>query len=163
MFKHLHGSNELPREAAEFFIVFSRYEFALKRAGFVNGTVGKAASPNWDGYGKKLGTTFFGIVTASEQAKIFFEKPPKRLDLQEDRTLKFLEVEAVTNNKKLFDAVKRVRNNLFHGEKISMGERDKKLIAASLHVLELAMDNPGISEECKRVVQTFQYSPSSGQ
>jgi hypothetical protein len=144
--------------AIEFFATFSRFEFALKRGRYVNGQVGGRASPDWIRFGTELGMDFFKEMKAAEPARIFFEAPPKRLTVREDRGVEFTEQAAIVNTQMLLEAVGLVRNNLFHGEKAGIGQRDEDLLRASLFVLDsafgTAQQRVGMCSFCN----AFQYA-----
>lgn len=158
MLENFNGQLELDSKTAEFFIVFSRFEFALKRGGFLAGNVGETATANWDVFGKKLGPKFYEMIKFHPQASVFFTGPPKKLFVLDDGQADFKHLEDVINNKTLFDALKRVRNNLFHGEKLWLGERDKILIAAALFVLDTALDASSHTPDCEQVAQVFHHA-----
>ena len=63
--------------------------------------------------------------------------PPKRQILDDRGKLEFSEAVAVTNVQELFGAVRRVRNNLFHGGKSGDPDqsRNNVLILESIYVL----------------------------
>lgn len=74
LFRELKIPNEL---ALEFFITFSRFEYALKQAGFV-----KADGTNWDAFGAKL--TKFDTAAVLERCAYMRAKPPKKQILDKD-------------------------------------------------------------------------------
>jgi hypothetical protein len=67
-------ANNLPPAAMAFFILFSRFECALKRAKYIQAD----ASAAWDRFGKELGREFFDQVKATGKAKTLLENPPKK-------------------------------------------------------------------------------------
>jgi hypothetical protein len=134
--------------AIEFFFVFSRFEYALKRAGYL--LPGTDAKANWDTYTSSFATRFNknrtpelmravdylisqGTApkkqTISPENQLTWSDPPQRNDLVES----------------LQYSIRTVRNNLFHGEKytdIFFGEtgpagdnRNLQLLRSSLIVL----------------------------
>jgi hypothetical protein len=58
----------------------------------------------------------------------------------------------------LFEAVRLVRNNLFHGEKARLDDRDVDLLNASLFVLDLAMAWCAREVRCRRVPAAFVFA-----
>lgn len=144
--------------ALEFFATFSRFEFALKRGNYVAGDEGKKASPDWNGFAGDLGEEFFKQMEAADTARIFFEAPPKRLTIKVGGGVEFTDQDKLTNTQMLLAAVGLVRNNLFHGEKIGMGDRDKALISASLFVLDSAYAKANAREDMRPVCAAFTYA-----
>jgi hypothetical protein len=142
----------------EFFATFSRFEFALKRGGYLSGQVGGRASPNWIKFGNDLGVDFFNMIKSKEPAKIFFEAPPKRLTVTADGSVKFTEQPALVNSQMLMEAVVLVRNNLFHGEKAWIGDRDERLLHAALFVLDSAFAAAQQRDDMNSVCNAFQYA-----
>lgn len=144
--------------AIEFFATFSRFEFALKRGNYAAGDEGKKASPDWIGFAGDLGDDFFKQMEAADSAKIFFEAPPKRLTIKVGGGVEFTDQDKLTNTQMLLAAVCLVRNNLFHGEKIWMGDRDEALIRASLFVLDSAYAAANAREDMRQVCAAFWYA-----
>jgi hypothetical protein len=144
--------------ALEFFATFSRFEFALKRGNYAAGDEGKKASPDWIGFASDLGDDFFKQMEAADPARIFFEAPPKRLTIKVGGGVEFTDQDKLTNTQMLLAAVGLVRNNLFHGEKIWMGERDEALIRASLFVLDSAHAAANTREDMRQVCAAFRYA-----
>ncbi|MBF0267560.1 MAG: hypothetical protein HQL44_03095 [Alphaproteobacteria bacterium] len=139
---------DLPDEATKFFAVFSRFEFALKQAGYLESHVdGKNAEPGWDCFARNLTDTFFQTVKESDSAKVLFDKPPKKQIVQ-GNSIDWKVGRDIIDIKELFLAVRCVRNNLFHGGKFQTGpveepSRDKALLNACLFVLEEALGECG--------------------
>ena len=144
--------------ALEFFATFSRFEFALKRGNYAAGDEGKKASPDWNGFAGDLGEDFFKQMEAADAARIFFKAPPKRLTIKVGGGVEFTDQDKVTNTQMLLAAVGLVRNNLFHGEKIWMGDRDVALIRASLFVLDSAYVTANAREGMRQVCAAFRYA-----
>lgn len=142
----------------EFFATFSRFEFALKRGGYVSGQYGRRASPDWTEFGNDLGADFFNKMRTAEPARIFFDAPPKRLTVKVDGGVEFTEQDAIVNTQMLLKSVSLVRNNLFHGEKAWIDRRDECLLRASLFVLDSAFAAAQRCEKARRVCDAFQYA-----
>ncbi len=147
--------SDLPKMTIEFFAVFSRFECALKRAGFLKRGRKDAAEADWDKFAQELdgrsGNRFLDRVPDSELRK----KPPKRQIVTADGALDFGQACTIRSTTDLFVAVRRVRNNLFHGGKYPSGpvddaERNEKLLRAAIGVLDLAL------EACPCVSKCFQ-------
>ncbi|RUY94731.1 MULTISPECIES: hypothetical protein [unclassified Mesorhizobium] len=149
-------------DAVTLFAVFSRFEFALKRGGFLKGVVSKAAHPDWEKFSRALGTVFFAAMRKAPQADIFFSDQPKSLTVIAANEVAFTKPATVVNLQMLFEAVRLVRNNLFHGEKVYVGPRDQALIAASLFVLDSAMNACSTTAGCEAVPYAFVFAELKG-
>lgn len=106
----------------EFFVVFSRFEFALKRSGYLkNGKDGRRAEPDWPKfelmYKKKFDPS---RVPKPREAWDYLDEDPPKIQVVVDGELDF-EVDEKLKDKSPFEkvtlAVRTVRNNLFHGGK----------------------------------------------
>ncbi len=136
---------QLPEEAISFFAYFARFEYALKRGGFLKRRSEKndGAEADWNCFAKKLGSAFFEKVKSSNIADKLLAKPPKKQIVKsDDLDWKCIRIHDVTT---LFDAIRRARNNLFHGGKFQSGAvediaRDKTLLCQARKVLELALE-----------------------
>jgi len=144
--------------AIEFFATFSRFEFALKRGNYAAGDEGKKASPDWIRFAGDLGDDFFKQMEAANAAQIFFEAPPKRLTIKVGGGVEFTDQDKLLNTQMLLAAVGLVRNNLFHGEKIYVDNRDEALIRASLFVLDSAYATANAREDMRQVCAAFRYA-----
>ncbi|MBF0167808.1 MAG: helix-turn-helix domain-containing protein [Alphaproteobacteria bacterium] len=129
-----------------FFYCFSRFEYALKAAGYAKAGRNGEALPKWDDFADadELGDSFLETMSTEPRAKILFCEAPRnqvwkagRLNWDPNEpSFPHSPYEA----KKLFEYVRRVRNNLFHGGKVPFdSDRDVKLINAALFVLEEAL------------------------
>ncbi|WP_157019991.1 hypothetical protein [Mesorhizobium xinjiangense] len=116
------------QDAVLFFCLFSRLEFALKRGGFLKGQVGGKAEPHWESFANALGNDLFIALAKAPQASIFFSQQPKRLVVAAANEIEFVKPADIKNLQMLFEAVKLVRNNLFHGEKVYVSQRDRDLM-----------------------------------
>lgn len=130
-------------EITEFFVIFSRMEYALKAEGFlINKRNAEADWPSFaenikDQINKKTGENGFKkaidyILTNSPKAQI-----------NENGIIKWEIRPASQGNdiKDLFTYIKRIRNNLFHGGKFSNGvledfDRDLNLVRSALIILK---------------------------
>jgi hypothetical protein len=104
----------------EFFIVFSRFEFALKRTGYLKRHNGKA-EPDWRKF-EMIHKDEFDPEKEPEltEAWNYIYRDPPQKQVVVDGELDF-EVDEQLKSKSLFEkatiAVRTVRNNLFHGGK----------------------------------------------
>ena len=104
----------------EFFVVFSRFEFALKKAKYLERENGDAF-PNWDAFSKKYRDEFDPQkeIQLSEAWDYLKNEPPMK-QIVVDGQLDFEVNKQFTGKFSLFEAqlaVRTVRNNLFHGGK----------------------------------------------
>ncbi|WP_407531880.1 hypothetical protein [Vibrio parahaemolyticus] len=122
---------KLEKEIFKFFVIFSRFEFALKSSGFlVKKPSGKSAEPNWDSFVKKYKETFqvtddlnnsFTYLTnqcsaPSRQILVVSDEGTVNEVLSSTWKEQNIDVNA-PELKKVVDSIKLVRNNLFHGGK----------------------------------------------
>jgi len=136
---------ELHALAAELFRVFSRTEYALKASGFNNGD--GPAEANWGQFARAIE----GFIARPPSPKLreardfILREPPKKQFIVDGR-MQWRDVVPNTdsNADALFQYIRRVRNNLFHGGKFNgdwfAPERSKQLITASLALLEAAVE-----------------------
>lgn len=141
----------------EFFAVFSRFECALKSAGFYKPkTRGcQRIKPDWNAYADDLEKIPIQIEKINDAAEYLLTHPPKiQIGNKE-----IIDWEIQTNKRNMskirwiFTLIRSVRNNLFHGGKY-IGqdhhydecdelERNKKLLQASLKVLDICLGFDG--------------------
>ena len=131
-----------------FFINFSKFEFALKTAGFAVGNE-KKVSPNWDKYAQSIKTDFDKTKNADllEAIEYFLKKPPWKQILI-DGAMSW--DESVPNNglteiEQVVLLIRRVRNNLFHGGKFAFDnlkntERTINLLSYSIVILRACLE-----------------------
>lgn len=142
---------ELPKLAMDFFVVFSRFECALKRSGRYAIGDDTKVDPDWNGFACDLGPDFLTAVFDQGVAPVLIGKPPKKQVKLADGSLGWKDMGPVKNTADLFLAIRRARNNLAHGAKYQDGgaghadfvegsERDEALLGQSLAVLTLALD-----------------------
>ncbi|NWE74938.1 hypothetical protein [Pseudomonas yamanorum] len=141
---------ELPKLAMDFFVVFSRFECALKRSGtYAVGSVDRVA-PDWDGFSRDLGPDFLNDVIAQGIAPVLIGNPPKKQVRLANGALGWKDVGAVDSTDDLFLAIRRARNNLVHGGKYQDGgaghvdfvegsERNDALLGQALAVMAFAL------------------------
>jgi hypothetical protein len=136
----------------EFFCTFSRFEYALKRAEFVDNPRGFVVA-DWKCFETKLQT--LGTDKCASVLKVceyLLRHPPKKQVLREKRLAWTDEEDTSTPDiKQVLRYVQSVRNNLFHGGKFSDGSieevaRNKQLIQDSLAVLKAILGLPGVEE-----------------
>ena len=122
--------------------MFSRFEFALKEEGFLN-PKGARAEPDWHRFGGES-ARWLSVEPGSglEGAIAYLNDFPPQVQTREQgwqpRGLR-----GDTTTAKALDAVRRVRNNLFHGGKHtphSPEGRDERLIRCGLIVLTACLE-----------------------
>ena len=139
------ANSEDRKLAIEFFICFSRFEYALKRRGFTCGDT-RSVKPDWDSFAIKYNSQFKqGLRGKLLEAWAYFrDHPPKKQVLVNDK-LDWSDTggqwsEPEQKLKWLLRMIRRTRNNLFHGGKVPEGSmespsRDQNLLSMSLVVL----------------------------
>ncbi len=126
-----------PKNAIKLFKVMMRIEFAMKENGHAQ-AIGNRIEITWDRYAnEELGNEFFEAIRESGQAATLINAPPKR-QTYIDGYLDWEEVGNVQSVQNLIGAVRRVRNNLFHGGKGGDPdhERNEDLVEQSLYVID---------------------------
>ena len=107
--------------AWEFFVFFSRFEYALKRIDdFLMPNDGEA-KPNWDGFASHVNAQFPLNDAQVAAAVAFYAAEPPRRQVRLSGALDWSAPEARVGNEPLLiwllRAIRVVRNNLFHGGK----------------------------------------------
>lgn len=136
---------ELHRLAAEMFRTFARFEYALKAAGFHNGD--GAAEPNWRSFAESVPAIFDDVEDRALADAIAYitEHPPKK-QLIRNGVLEWGVVPPQANSRSdlIFQYVRRVRNNLFHGGKFNghwfEPERSELLLRHCLTILNASLE-----------------------
>lgn len=127
-----------------FSILFSRFEYALKQTGkYATGDL-NGVKADWDKFARDHAQQFDPNKTSELKTAIDYlkAKPPKKQILKNGS----LDWKNVPNQnipllKLILDAVRRVRNNLFHGGKFQNGPeeepgRDRELLNSCITVLK---------------------------
>jgi hypothetical protein len=135
--------------ATTFFMVFSRFEYALKFAGYRY--PGRRAKPSWDDFATAIADPFDAALAPEKTvflgAVAYLTDRPPNQQVQEHGQLSWAPFERRDQDDAravhhVLDAVQQVRNNLFHGGKYfdSQAQRDEALIGASIAVLKTCVD-----------------------
>lgn len=153
-------SNEINRQLSfQFFILFSRFEYALKRsskflkeckATTVNTRKICLAEPGWNKFSKTNNCKFHPPFSSelSEAVEYFKTTPPKK-QLVDIGKLVWSKPEQYTESilllEWIIDQIKIVRNNLFHGgkfpgEPVSDPSRDQELMKHAITILIACLD-----------------------
>ena len=134
-----------PDVTMRFFVVFSCFEFALKRAGYASRRRRKDVVADWDGFGRRFSDRFFSAVTDEvlNAVRYLTENPPRKEVLNDWDELDWEDAPCAdpTSLLDILIIVRRVRNNLFHGGKFPSGPvpfpgRDRDLVCSCILVLE---------------------------
>ena len=148
-----------------FFVAFSRFEYAMKAAGWARAGRGDAAEADWNRVVRQL--------KQADQAErdrvlgragLLLSAPPRK-QVFRNKTLSWREPGRSGDDlQRLIDGLKRVRNNLFHGGKYSphgtyLSNRATQLIEAAHAVLEALLDVGALREVADRF---HGYSPEEG-
>lgn len=126
----------------EFFVVFARFEFALKEAGYVSGARGYA-EPTWHTFERDIAAAFQPPTTEEGAAvHVLTTQPPLRQVFRDNRlTWEPMPLRGPPVVRAL-TAARQVRNNLFHGGKHtphSADGRDAALVSAALAILNACL------------------------
>ena len=140
---------EIQELLLQFFLTFSRFEFALKNSGFHvkrrDTSLPYEARPDWDSFAQRLKELFHTDATPRlrNACDHLLHNPPAREvigggALGWDATA---EDESLSEIEQLLRYVRRVRNNLFHGGKFSTlpgleTDRNVALLEDSLVILK---------------------------
>lgn len=127
-----------------FFATFSRFEYSLKRSGFLKH--GNKAEPNWDEYATSLRAKFLQVQdSVFQDAVAFLLKEPPKTQVVSEHNLDWKPTSLATGEDHetyVLRVVRTVRNNLFHGGKFptpvgAMEDvgRNRRLLEASILVL----------------------------
>ncbi len=142
-------SLNVPRELTlEFLGTFARFEYALKRAGYVRGD-DKQVSADWDRFAREIAaldpTTLAPVLGCCQYLQ---EHPPKKQVLI-DRRLQWVLRQGSCGSAvgEILLNVRTVRNNVFHGGKFPDGPvdeplRDEQLVTECLAVLKSLLGLP---------------------
>ncbi len=128
----------------DFFYVFSRFEYALKRTGFAKKQGRDGVAADWDAFAIEIenrGPDLEKVLTAGR----YILKSPPNKQILEGRELSWKPARPTQSPiQDLLIYVRRVRNNLFHGGKYPAGPepdtaRDEDLLRASIAVLDAVL------------------------
>lgn len=148
--------DEVTEDGVRLTKILMRLEFALKDAGYVVAGQRQAAEVQWDRYAnEKLGSAFWSKIKGATSAAALIEIPPKRQVVDQGGNLAWEEAGAVESVQELVGALRRVRNNLFHGGKSGDpdAERNARLYAASLYIIDQILRE----DDIVRTIFTGQY------
>lgn len=127
----------IPSHAVRYFKIMMRFEYALKAIGLAK-TKGDTIEICWDRLANEhLGRVRFKAIKDGGKAQTLINNPPSRQVINVDGSLEFRPVGKVMSAQELLGAVRRVRNNLFHGGKSGDvdHERNDALIEEATYVI----------------------------
>jgi len=151
LFEHLDIEKEI---VLEFFFVFSRFEYALKRARYLDRDEG-SASANWDKFASERENAFSPNETPElKEAVDYLDKHPPQKQVVKAGELSWQDSKRSESDhllKWLLKLVKTVRNNLFHGGKFHRSvedpSRNPTLLKNSLVILYACLElHPTVKE-----------------
>ncbi len=137
-----------------FIIDFSRFEYALKRAGYVQPRGSSIdAQVDWPKFDRRNANAFRHEVEEASNDRLakavhfLTSDPPMKLVVLEDGGIKKLYWKMAVPQGSILDKllvfVRRVRNNLFHGEKpetlLGGSKRGLQLIESSLEIISVCI------------------------
>jgi hypothetical protein len=149
--RHDEIPDDLRRLAFDFFYWFSRFEFALKEAGFLkNKEVGDNAEVGWSGFIAQYRDNY--QITSAAQALIDAKPQRQIVGVTE---LDFRDVGfnvGASDLERVVGLAKTVRNNLFHGGKHGSDywdqpERMRTLLSTTIDVLNELASMAGVQHD----------------
>ncbi|MCC8978908.1 hypothetical protein [Bradyrhizobium acaciae] len=149
-----------PDLTLRFFATFARMEFALKQLRLLRSTAeGEVAQIGHPRLVARLGPGFFQAVEEAHVAEMLIANPPKHFLVNGDGGVAFgPQPAALVTTSDLIGATWRVRNNLFHGNKLSPADRkrDEALMTNALAVLDMILEAlPDVSSSFHEPQQHF--------
>lgn len=150
-----------------FFRTFSRFEYALKRAGNVRSRgSNEAAEVDWSGFAGRTSAAFDAAININDESALaqavhlMRADPPRKLVLIKEENGERLYWKRSDprgdNLDGLLTLVRRVRNNLFHGEKpetfIGGNQRGLELIKASQQIVDVCIS---LDPDVKRYFERY--------
>ncbi|SDE57147.1 hypothetical protein SAMN04488071_3228 [Kordiimonas lacus] len=129
-----------------FFRLFCRFEFAIKKSGVLLIDPDRAlrrAEIDWVEFSRNLPEQFFGQVAEMGVCPTILSEPPKRQVVDQNRKLIWQDVQRPQNTQMLFECLRNIRNNLFHGGKSgdpTNKPRNETLIAEGIRLIEFTLD-----------------------
>ena len=126
----------------DFFLVFARFEYAMKLSDFTNEYKGHPEA-DWNKLADELPNSFFKEMEEAKEAAILFNCPPLKQcwkNKEEKTGLDWEPVDKRNGDNYPFRLITTVRNNLIHGQKFTPDPRNKELVQAALFVLNAVYD-----------------------
>lgn len=133
------------RLVTSFFVVMSRFEYAVKVTGYVRGD--SEYMPAWRKLGESINPEHecYQVHDIAEAVRYLLMHPPKKLNAKGAWVPRGLC--GPTEPAMALDAVVGVRNNLFHGRKGDARDRNDRLFECCLLIIQAVMqEKPRIFE-----------------
>jgi len=144
-----------------FFLTFSRFEFALKIHEFAKGNQNRV-QPDWDKFANSIRDSFDKTTRGdlTEAVDYFLINPPWKQVLINGNINWNTSVpdNELSEIEKVLLLIRRVRNNLFHGGKFNIGpheapERTTRLLNYSLIILEACLPlSPEVEDNYRQAI-----------
>lgn len=131
----------------EFLGTFARFEFALKKSGYILSNE-RGVLPDWNRYSDDLAALDQAALTQVFQAAEYLENHPPKKQISRDGQLDWaFRIPEKSRIRGILLDIRTVRNNLFHGGKFPKGPvddpaRDERLIQSCLAVLYSLLELP---------------------
>ena len=136
--------------AIQFFLFFSRFEYALKCLNRIKLGSSNFPSADWDGYARSRESVWLKANENQEfrESLAFMDAAPPRMQAFSDGRLKWVANFRAGDLPSLIKAlfyVRTVRNNLFHGSKLDSAKRtemsrDRELLKRCITILSVCLD-----------------------
>lgn len=141
-------------ELSEFYLTFSRYEFALKATDFAKQT-DRGAQIDWNKLAENLGDLNNLLGNRRAEVEELLDRPPKRLNLVGHNQLKWLDdppKPTWSPTRVFIYRIQAVRNNLMHGSKFIEQEsfdptRETKLLASAVSAITIVLDHLPLTKD----------------
>jgi len=142
----------------EFMGTFARFEFALKKSGYVRGDANQVM-PHWDAFANDVAKLDAAVLAPVLGACQYLQQHPPKKQVLDNGAIRWVDRQGTSGSaiRDVLSSVRTVRNNVFHGGKfpdgiISDPLRDEQLINECLVVLNSLLLLPlpkGVSENFK--------------
>ena len=135
-------SPQMPQLAVEFFSKFARIEYALKAFDRYRRIRDGAVEPDWDSFARAPNVaTLFQQLQNDPAARHLIDCPPKKRIVRAGTLAWSDQPNACADMSDVCLMLRRTRNNLFQGDKESVGsERDERLLLAGLVVMDALIE-----------------------
>ncbi len=137
-------------ERLKFCVAFALFEHALKET--FPAPSKRVARANWEAFEKSLPDLAENASPKLQGAISYVcNEPPKKQCVQNGRVVFTKATLTGTGNAAICEALRRIRNNLFHGGKQPYTDRDRQLVEAGLEIIE------GYVQNSRRVQGAFKH------
>lgn len=145
----------VPDAAFDLFIVFARFEYAMKRSGFVSRGRRGNAQADWNAFGDAVPDNLFDLIRPRNEIGVILRSPAATLMYSEDGIIEWSDPPAAPENfEQLLKQVKNIRNNLLHGNKQNI-DRDRQLVGAALYILNFTYDQLSVTPGFQNFIDQF--------